>query len=530
MVSRRVTGRVDPHVVLRSSMRAPCARAASRERLAYNRRVPVSAALASDPAVTGPLGSLALGVVRAASPMMVVRTLRWYRDLARLGLHLPLFMVHDIGLLYAAPKEQLLIGARHGLEGVTTKAGATRELAAAYLGVVEEIAASEASARARTMRLSDDLVVVVLARVLGALVPRMPRAEYPATIPYDPEMVRDLDPQLSSLFGAQSRAFEVGAMEAIARARLHILTLADALDLDTLRLLGMLGPESTAAGALAHVDLIAALSSASANDIVNFSLELLPSVLETRRTKATGTHAVHGYAGIGSKGSLDSMVLTELAWDDDELARRMVESEILYYTREQAPDEARRLHYLLIDASASMRGDRQVFARGLAIALGKKLQLAGEEVWMRFFDSRLYDVQRSRPGQLPAAYLLGFKGERGRNPARVFAQLATEIALLRAREQRDPVIHLITHAALHVPRPLVQEVRRQAHLFGVFILPSGGALDLDYLDLLEGHAVVDHATLQQKGARAAAASKIVDDATRPAERARAAPSVRPRSR
>jgi hypothetical protein len=196
----------------------------------------------------------------------------------------------------------------------------------------------------------------------------------------------------------------------------------------------------------------------------------------------------------------------------------MIENEILFYTREQAPDEARRLHYVLIDASASMRGDRQVFARGLAIALGKKLQLSGEEVWMRFFDSRLYDVQRARPGQLPAAYLLGFKGERGRNPARVFAQLATEIALLRAREQRDPVIHLITHAALHVPRPLVQEVRRQAHLFGVFILPSGGVLDLEYLDLLEGHAVVDHATLQQKSARAAAATRIVDEASKLAER------------
>ena len=176
----------------------------------------------------------------------------------------------------------------------------------------------------------------------------------------------------------------------------------------------------------------------------------------------------------------------------------MLENEILYYTREQAPDEARRLHYLLIDASARMRGERQVFARGLAIALGKKLQLSGEEVWMRFFDSRLYDVQRARPGQLPAAYLLGFKGERGRNPARVFAQLATEIELLRQRESRDPVVHLITHAALHVPRPLVAEVARQAHLFGVFILPSGGELDLEYLDLLESHAVVDHATLQQK--------------------------------
>ena len=224
---------------------------------------------------------------------------------------------------------------------------------------------------------------------------------------------------------------------------------------------------------------------------------------------------MHGYAGVGRKGSIDSMVLTELAWEEEELARRMVDGELLFYTREQAPDEARRLHYLVIDASASMRGEREVFARGLAIALGKKLQLAGEEVWMRFFDSRLYDVQRVRDrAQLPAAWLLGFKGERGRNPARVFAQLATEIALLRTRDQRDPVIHLITHAALHVPRPLVLEVKRQAHLFGVFILPSGGALDLEWLDLLEGYAVVDHATLQQRTARAAAATKIVDEAAR----------------
>ena len=267
------------------------------------------------------------------------------------------------------------------------------------------------------------------------------------------------------------------------------------------------------------MDLLAATSSPAANDIVNFSLELLPSVLETRRTKATGTQAIHGYAGLGTKGSIDSMVLTELTWDELEFARRMVENEVLYYTREQAPEEAKRLHYLLIDASASMRGDRQVFARGLAIALAKKLQLQGEEVWLRFFDSRLYDVQRPRPGQLPAAYILGFKGERGRNPARVFAQLATELDLLRIREARDPVVHLITHAALHVPRPLVQEVKRLAHLFGVFILPSGGKLDLEYLDLLEGHAVVDNETLSQTKARAAAASKIVQDASGMADKA-----------
>jgi hypothetical protein len=492
--------------------------------------MPVSPGHARDASVIGPLGGLALSAVRPATPMMVVRALRWYRDLGRLGLHMPLFIVHDVGLLYAAPKEQLDIGARAGAEALLSRVPRGAELHIAYRGVIGEIAQSEASARARSMRLSDDLIVVVLARVLGSLVARTGvRPSYPATIPLDPELVRDVDGQLAQLFTAMPRSFEMAALDALDRGRLHLLTLTDALDLDTLRLLGMLGPESSAAGALAHVDLLAAISSPAANDIVNFSLELLPSVLETHRTQSTGTHAVHGYAGVGNKGSLDSLVLTELAWEDAEFARRLLDNELLFYTREQAPDEARRLHIMLIDASASMRGDRQVFARGLAIALGKKLQLAGEEVWMRFFDSRLYDVQRPRPGQLPAAYLLGFKGERGRNPARVFAQLATEVALLRARDQRDPVIHLITHAALHVPRPLVAEVRRQAHLFGVFILPSGGVLDLEYLDLLEGHAVVDNATLQQKQARAAAATRIVDEAAKLGEKmpATAASTVAP---
>lgn len=492
--------------------------------------MPVNAAYAKDPSVTGPIGGMLLSVVRPRAPMMVVRAIRWYRDLARLGIHLPLFIVHDLGLLYAAPREQMDFGPRQGAEAGLARAPRMGELFLMYRSVVDEIGLSEASVRARTMRLSDDLVVVVLARVLGSLVQRVTvKPGYPAATPLDPELAREFDPQLPQLFAGQSRNFEMQTLEALSRARLHVLTLADALDLDTLRLLGMLGPESSAASALGHVDMLAAMSSPAANDIVNFSLELLPSILETHRTQATGTHAIHGYAGLGTKGSLDSLVLTELAWDDIEFARRMIENEMLYYTREQAPDEARRLHYILIDASASMRGDRQVFARGLAIALAKKLQLQGEDVWLRFFDSRLYEVQRARPGQLPAAYILGFKGERGRNPARVFAQLATELTLLRSREQRDPVVHMITHAALHVPRPLVSEVARQAHLFGVFILPSGGALDLEYLDLMEGHAVVDNETLSQQGARAKAATKIVADVASATKKVTTSKDEAPRS-
>jgi hypothetical protein len=478
--------------------------------------MPVSSALAEEPAFVGPLGGLLLSAVGTRSPMLVVRAARWWRDLARLGVHVPFFVAHDVGLLFAAPREQTELAARAGAEAAIGRAAGLKELVVGYRNLVAEISQTQASVSARSMKLSDDMLVVVLARILSAALraSALP-APWPATMWLDPEILRDLDAQLPGLFEALPRTYEAAALGAMVRARLQILTLSDALDLHTLRLLGMLGPETDAAGALAHVDLLAALSSPITNEIANFSLELLPNILETHQARVAGTHAAHGYAGVGRKGSIDSLVPTELAWEADEFARRALEGELLYYTREQAAEPAGRVHCILIDASASMRGEREVFARGLAIALAKKLQLGGEEVWMRFFDSRLYEVVRVRErGQVPAAWLLGFRGERGRNPARVFAQLATEIALLRAHDKRDLVVHLVTHAALHVPRHLVQEVRRLVHLFGVFILPSSGALDLEWLDLLEGHEVVDHAALKQGKTRARVATKIVDEAAR----------------
>jgi hypothetical protein len=164
-----------------------------------------------------------------------------------------------------------------------------------------------------------------------------------------------------------------------------------------------------------------------------------------------------------------------------------------------------------------MRGDRQTFARGMAIATGKKLLLEGEDVAFRFYDSRLYELHRARNGQLPTAHILAFKGEHGRNPARVFAELANDLEMTRHHDPRSPVVHLFTHAALYIPREMVQAVRAQAHLAAVFILPSGGKLDLDYLDLLNAHWVVDHATLASHGKARAEAAKSILGETRAAQ-------------
>jgi hypothetical protein len=93
----------------------------------------------------------------------------------------------------------------------------------------------------------------------------------------------------------------------------------------------------------------------------------------------------------------------------------------------------------------------------------------------------------------------------------VFAELATDLELARHHDPRSPVVHLFTHAALYIPREMVQAVRQYAHIASVFILPSGGKLDLDYLDLLNAHWVVDHATLAHGAARADAAKSILGD-------------------
>jgi hypothetical protein len=112
---------------------------------------------ATDAAVVGPLGGLLVSRVKPAAPMMMLRPLRWYRDLAKLGIALPLFLVHDIGLLYAAPKEQLELGIRPGaLEGLARHVRGV-DLFETYGTMIAEIAQSEASARARTMRLSDEI-------------------------------------------------------------------------------------------------------------------------------------------------------------------------------------------------------------------------------------------------------------------------------------------------------------------------------------------------------------------------------------
>lgn len=459
-----------------------------------------------------PLASLAFGAVRPLAPELGARALAWHRSLDRLGLRLPFVAVHDLGLALVTPGARLVIGARLDVEAL----GRPRRTAvAAWRELVRTVAESDTAVQLARLGAADEIVVALLARLFSAvtLPPLEPRSS--AVRPGDPAPFVALEPALPRALETDPRDDELAALSALTARRPWITTLVDALDLDTIQLLGVAGGD-VSRGASLEVDLLHALASAEASDVARFSLDVLPSVLETRGTPSASSMAGGGYAGIGRRGTLDSLSLTELAWDPDELSRRILHDEVLYYAHEHAREEAGRVHHLVVDASASMRGARGSFARGLALATGKQLLLRGDEVSLRFFDARLYDAHPARAGRLPVAHLLSFRGERGRHPARAMGELASALGAVAARDPRRPVVHLFTHAALHAPRAVMQRLRDRAEVHAVFVSPSLarragalGALPLDYLDLLATHHVVDDAVIGQRSARADAARDIL---------------------
>ena len=343
---------------------------------------------------------MALSHVQTDTPMALVRAAAWCNSLMRMGVYLPLFVIHDIGVMLSMSRGAggyALRPREAQLARISVPAGAKPQLDQ-YRRLLENIAASEVTERLAGLRLRDEMVAVLLSRILGDTYNRWrdrSKAAGAEPLPLDLGILGEID------YADHFRDFDPrgvwGFVEHLVAQSMHIYTQVELIDLDTVRLLGLFKEDSASGsealgGAIDLVDLFAALGSPEANDVANFSLDLLPSVLETRRSTGAQTFAVDGYASIERKGNIDSLVLSELAYDREIFEQKVVDSELLYYGREKQREDERRLQYLLIDCSASMRGQRQVFARGLALALIKKLTLEGDEIWVRFFDSRLHET------------------------------------------------------------------------------------------------------------------------------------------
>jgi hypothetical protein len=470
------------------------------------------------------LGGLAISCAGANEASLGMRALSWYNTLLRFGLNVPLVVAHDVGAAllglggaYGPPRDQPPVPTLQG------QAGEVQAVLRAYGALLEEISKTDVAAQIQKSRIDDAVLSTLLTRALGPVADRWRSPVQYEPVPINADTLTQAQMLLPQVWMAADRKPEFGFLVHLVQHRLHLLLGIEQIDLDTVELLGLVGQD----GSMPEtelIDLLAVFNSPEANDVVNFSLDILPSVLDTRRGGGQQVFSVDGYSGVVPNGSLDSLVLTEMAHDDELFEQRFMDHELLFYAHEAQDRPPPRNYQILVDASASMRGARTVFARGLAIALAKRMTLQGFEASVRFFDSRLYEPMRLRKGRaglggagsLHVAGILAFKGERGRNYARVFAQLAAELE--RARERSSVTVYMITHAECHVPVDLMRRIREVAEVCGVFMLPSRGALDLEYLQLLTLHEVVTDQALKDRDERASRALSIVEAATSEARR------------
>ena len=113
------------------------------------------------------LGGLFVSAVEVQNPAQLLRAAQWRNTLCRVGLAMPLWVVHDLGALLVGPPGRIAARAALGKQLAQNPA-----LAAAYatwVATLEEVAATEMAVRSRGWRLTDDLVSVVLLRILSPI-------------------------------------------------------------------------------------------------------------------------------------------------------------------------------------------------------------------------------------------------------------------------------------------------------------------------------------------------------------------------
>jgi hypothetical protein len=429
----------------------------------------------------------------------------WWNGLLRLGLSPPLVAVHDLGLLLSRPRGLGLVPQTP----VGRSAASETVVLGRYRALLEAVAGAPAEADMESLvGLRDELVVILLARLFGDLERRSRGGTrttplFP-TLPLGSPLYSQPAEQLRQ---RHSPSWALEFLKALADERGIVLLRLQQTDLGVFRLFGVPptgAPDLPALYQLAHT--------IGAGQIADFSLQLLPSLLETKRAAAVQRFAVDGYASVERRGSVDAILPSELAHEPDTFAQRALGDELLYYGHERPHEGQRRSHGILIDASASMRGQREVVARGLGLALARKLGLLGGDVWLAFFDSRLHrriDATALAGRELP--YFLCFRSEHGRNYARVFADLLQDLARPdRELVRRDAAITFITHGECHIPVATLQAIRRHASVYGIFVLPSQ-PLSLDYLPLLSGHQIITADSIALPTERRRRALDVVSD-------------------
>lgn len=488
--------------------------------------------------------SLGLCALQPPSAAAAATAALWHNRLLLLGAAPPLFVTHDLGwALGLSSADRRDAGLFRPVGGHRRSLGPSSE----YSALVRELLDCTPPIAEALARCHDEVRVALLSYLLQPLCrayvlwahaslpaqSELPVAisAYPTPTQYGHEPIDRQGTAARVQSGMTGDPLELARSfaEFLVEQRLSLRTQIELIDVDVLRLLGTTSARSARDGlsklrdgaALHLPDLMQIVSAdvPDVRDVVRFSQDLLPAVLEPQRSEDRQRYPIGGHASIERHGSIDSLLGSELVFDDTLFLHRLSDGEALYYGRERPREERPGPVHILVDASASMRGQRQVFARGLAWALGRRLCIR-RSVALRFFDGRLYDAQPIAAGaasQEALLSLMSVRSQRGRNYARVFGDLLRELRGSRPSdaavqpERGRASLYIVTHGECHVPARLIQDIATHVDLYAVFVMPSG-PLRIEYLPFLAGYQVVDEAALEQRDERRRLALRLIDRA------------------
>lgn len=446
----------------------------------------------------------------------LLRVVKWYNVTSKFGFPFPLYIISDFGFLFKYQiTQENLVDRREIVNLMPPELVLLREK---YREFVISIMGREIISRIRSYKLSDIIVGVLIVKIFGEIYKKCIKGdlikerfqlldETFSNIPVYEAILEE-----AKLSRTYSFIFEKRFMEVVLNDKYYIINSIERFDLDTLKLIALLQTDLVTSQFGDLLDIYNLFVFPQAHDVVNFSLEIIPSVLETKRVSGQQTFSIDGYNGITRKGNLDSLLLSELAYEEELFYQKYLEGELIYYAYERHKEEIRDLHYIIIDASASMRGIREIFGRGLSLALAKRLTLKGDEVILRFFDSELYEVMPAFKDNIPVIKVLSFRSEKGRNYKKVFSQLLNELAILKSEKKKRVILYIITHAQCHIPVEIVKKLSSIVYTYGIFILPSMGGVHLNYLSFLNQYQIIDNQTLMDGRLRAKKALDIVKEA------------------
>jgi len=193
---------------------------------------------AADRELRRQLATLTYSQVLPALPADAITAAAWWNLVARLGFPLPLVVVHDFGLVLTAQR-------RGGLRQVRRDLGRVPAPVGRYQALLARVAASEAVTELGAAPLRDDVLAVILARVLGDVYLRWaPRGVLPAELPAS-SPIYDLD--RDTLARAHDPGWSLAFVQRLVDHERGVLARLDQIEAGALRLLGLFSAEGGAA-------------------------------------------------------------------------------------------------------------------------------------------------------------------------------------------------------------------------------------------------------------------------------------------